>query len=79
MLSLRGDVTFGEVSDLWDCVRFKVELRVGPRAEDRLAAAARGMRELELAEVALQELLLAVEALVADKSEGDKVSLARIN
>jgi hypothetical protein len=79
VLSLCGDLTFGEVSDLWDCARFNVELRVGPRAEDRLPAAARGIRELELADAALNGVLLADEPLAADESEGEKISLARTN
>lgn len=77
--SLRGGLAFGEVSDFADCARLSVELRVGARADDTLPPAARGMRELELVEVALHGLALAVELLAADDSDGEKTSLGRMN
>jgi len=79
VLDVRGEswpckwtLVLEDVSDFVDCARFKVELRVGPRAEDVLPGAdARGMREVDAAETGLRGLLL-----VAEANEAEDLSLA---
>lgn len=68
-----------DVSDKVDCARFRVELRVGPRAEEIFPVAdARGMREVDVAETGLRGLLLAAELLVAEAYEAKHLSPALV-
>jgi hypothetical protein len=76
-LSMCSDLAFGEVSELEDCARFNVELRVGPRVADvAMLAATRGMRELDVAEVGLRGLMLVAEPLMIEESVTEEASSA---
>jgi hypothetical protein len=61
------DLDLGDVSTLADWTRLSVELRVGPRADDKeLAPATRGMRETGEPGAELLKLLLVAELLEAE-------------